>query len=204
MRLRRRAGSDHGIVDRNNGHRHEQAFGTLVRQGGLLHEAELLPRSYGGDSFFGKFHPEAGKELLDSLPVITKALLRRKVTPKGALAPHKIPKADLKHVQRIFDTIEEKDERLEFNLYISGTDEDNAETPAAEKETPVRPEPTPEPTPEPEHEDTAPETATAEAEAPEPEAAPTPAPEPEAEAPTEAGLAPEVPADTDDSEERSS
>ena len=69
--------------------------------------------------------PEAGKELLDSLPVITKALLRRKVTPKGALAPHKIPKDDLKNVQRIFDTIEEKDERLEFNLYISGTDENN-------------------------------------------------------------------------------
>jgi succinate dehydrogenase / fumarate reductase iron-sulfur subunit len=133
MRLRRRAGSDHGIVDRNNGHRHEAAFGTLVRQGGLLHEAELLPRSYGGDSWFGKFHPEAGKELLDSLPVITKALLRRKVTPKGALAPHKIPKEDLKHVQRIFDTIEEKDERYELNLYITGTDEDNAEHPPSER-----------------------------------------------------------------------
>src|SRR6476619_6937245 len=83
MRLRRRAGSDHGIVDRNNGHRHEKAFVTLVRDGGLLHEAELLPRSYGGDSWFGKFHPAAAGELIDSLPVITKALLRRKVTPKG-------------------------------------------------------------------------------------------------------------------------
>src|SRR6476646_9149082 len=50
MRLRRRAGSDHGIVDRNNGHRHESAFGTLVRDNGLLWEAELLPRSYGGDN----------------------------------------------------------------------------------------------------------------------------------------------------------
>ena len=30
---------------------------TLVRDYGLLHEAELLPRSYGGDSWFGKFHP---------------------------------------------------------------------------------------------------------------------------------------------------
>ena len=26
MRLRRIAGADHGINDRNNGHRHEQAF----------------------------------------------------------------------------------------------------------------------------------------------------------------------------------
>src|SRR6201995_3401055 len=46
MRLRRRAGSDHHINDRNTGPRHEAAFVTLVRDGGLLHEAELLPRSY--------------------------------------------------------------------------------------------------------------------------------------------------------------
>ncbi len=123
MRLRRVAG-DHEIVDRNNGHRHESAFVTLVRDGGLLHEAELLPRSYGGDSWFGKFHPAAGQELLDSLPVITRALLRRKVTPKAALFPHKIPKDDLAAVQRIFDTIHARDERDELNLYISGYDED--------------------------------------------------------------------------------
>ncbi|MDX6639208.1 MAG: succinate dehydrogenase / fumarate reductase, iron-sulfur subunit [Solirubrobacteraceae bacterium] len=124
MRLRRRAGNDHGIVDRNNGQRHESAFGTLVRQGGLLHEAELLPRSYGGDSFFGKFAPPAALELIDSLPVITKALIRRKVTPKGALLPHKIPKDDLRSVQRIFDEIEAREERHELNLYITGYDED--------------------------------------------------------------------------------
>jgi succinate dehydrogenase / fumarate reductase iron-sulfur subunit len=39
MRLRRKAGSDHEIVDRNNGHRHEDAFITLVRDYGLLNEA---------------------------------------------------------------------------------------------------------------------------------------------------------------------
>ena len=65
MRLRRKAGSDHKIVDRNNGHRHEDAFVTLVRDYGLLNEAELLPRSYGGNSWFGKFHPAAGKEYLE-------------------------------------------------------------------------------------------------------------------------------------------
>src|SRR5919205_1858127 len=95
MRLRRIAGADHHIVDRNNGERHEAAFVTLVRDGGLLHEAELLPRSYGGDSWFGKFHPAAGQEMLDSLPVILKAVMRRKVSPKGALLGHKIPKSDL-------------------------------------------------------------------------------------------------------------
>jgi succinate dehydrogenase / fumarate reductase iron-sulfur subunit len=123
MRLRRRAGSDHHITDPNNGHRHEQAFVTLVKQGGLLHEAELLPRSYGGDSWFGKFAPPAGLELLSSLPVITKAVMRRKVTPKAALLPHKIPKPDLKGIQRIFDEVESKPERVELNLYITGVDD---------------------------------------------------------------------------------
>jgi succinate dehydrogenase / fumarate reductase iron-sulfur subunit len=127
MRLRRRAGSDHHIVDRNNGERHEAVFVTLVKNYGLLWEAELLPRSYGGNSWFGKFHPAAGQELASSLPAITKAILRRKVTPMGALKPHKIPSADLKQVQEIANEIEGREERLEFNIYISGTDEDNAE-----------------------------------------------------------------------------
>jgi succinate dehydrogenase / fumarate reductase iron-sulfur subunit len=126
MRLRRRAGNDFGIVDRNNGERHEASFVSLVRDNGLLWEAELLPRSYGGNSFFGKFAPSAALELVDSLPVITKALLRRKVTPGGALRPHKIPKDSLRHVQRIYDRVEGHDERIELNLYISGYDEDDA------------------------------------------------------------------------------
>src|ERR687890_22346 len=73
MRLRRIAGNDQKIVDRNNGHRHEEAFTGLVRDYGLNHEAELLPRSYGGNSWFGKFHPNAGLELANSHPVIVKA-----------------------------------------------------------------------------------------------------------------------------------
>jgi succinate dehydrogenase / fumarate reductase iron-sulfur subunit len=127
MRLRRIAGADHHIEDRNNGHRHEQAFVSLVKQGGLLHEAELLPRSYGGDSWFGKFHPKAGAELLDSVPVIAKALARRKVTPMAALKPHKI--TDHKNLDRIFDAIEGRDERVELNLYIVQPDDEpgNAE-----------------------------------------------------------------------------
>jgi succinate dehydrogenase / fumarate reductase iron-sulfur subunit len=127
MRLRRVAGADHHIVDRNNGHRHEQAFTTLVREYGLLHEAELLPRSYGGDSWFGKFHPAAGAELLQSLPAIVRALLRRKVTPTGALFGHRLAKDDLREVAGIFDAIDGESERHELNLYISGyEDEDGA------------------------------------------------------------------------------
>jgi succinate dehydrogenase / fumarate reductase, iron-sulfur subunit len=125
MRLRRRAGNDFGIVDRNNGERHEAAFTGLVRDNGLLWEAELLPRSYGGNSFFGKFAPSAALELVDSLPSITKALVRRKVTPMGALRPHKLPKEDLRAVRRIYERVEGHDERLELNLYISGYDEDD-------------------------------------------------------------------------------
>ena len=127
MRLRRRAGSDHAIADRNNGERHEDAFVGLVRDNGLLWEAELLPRSYGGNSFFGKFHPAAQQELLSSLPSITKALLRRKVTPMGALRPHKLAREDLGQVRAIYDAVGARDQRRELNLYITGTDEDNAD-----------------------------------------------------------------------------
>jgi succinate dehydrogenase / fumarate reductase iron-sulfur subunit len=124
MRLRRIAGNDHHIVDRNNGHRHEDAFVGLVRNSGILHEAELLPRSYGGNSWFGKFHPAAGAELVNSLPSIVKALQRRKVTPGAALRSHRIPKEDLAAVRRIYERVDEADERFELNLYVVGEEED--------------------------------------------------------------------------------
>ena len=77
-----------------------------------------------GSRGFAKFAPSAGLELVDSLPVITKALLRRKVTPGKAIRGHKIPKGDLKSVQRIYDAVEGHDHRHELNLYITGYDED--------------------------------------------------------------------------------
>ncbi|HEV7163295.1 MAG TPA: succinate dehydrogenase/fumarate reductase iron-sulfur subunit [Solirubrobacteraceae bacterium] len=123
MRLRRIAVGDHHIVDQNNGERHEAAFTGLIRDNGILWEAELLPRSYGGASWFGKFAPAAGKELLSSLPVAFYGLLRRKMTLAGILKPHKIPKADLKSVQAIYDKVESRPERYELNLYIAGEDE---------------------------------------------------------------------------------
>jgi succinate dehydrogenase / fumarate reductase iron-sulfur subunit len=142
MRLRRIATNDQQIVDKNNGERHEAAFTTLIKDNGLLWEAELLPRSYGGNSWFGKFAPPAGKELLSSLPAILKALLRGKVTPMGALKPHKIPKQDLKSVQGIFDKVEGREQRYELNLYIAGEapqqgGEDRGESGAASASDPV-------------------------------------------------------------------
>jgi succinate dehydrogenase / fumarate reductase iron-sulfur subunit len=118
MRLRRISGADHHIEDRNNGHRHEMAFVKNIRRNGLLHEADLLPDSYGG-----KFHPRAVPELISSLPVVVKGLMRGKMTPKKALLhEHKAPK----EVRRIFDVVEGRDRRYELNLYISGYEDDPA------------------------------------------------------------------------------
>jgi succinate dehydrogenase / fumarate reductase iron-sulfur subunit len=115
MRLRRRAGSDFGLEDPNNGHRHEQAFVDNIRKNGILHEADLLPDSYGG-----KFNPRAVPELISSLPTAATAMARGKMTPaKVLLHPHKAPK----EVKRIFDKIEQQKERYELNLYIVGEDE---------------------------------------------------------------------------------
>jgi succinate dehydrogenase / fumarate reductase, iron-sulfur subunit len=128
MRLRRIAGSDHEIDDRNNGHRHESAFVRNIEKNGLLHEADLLPDSYGG-----KFHPRAVPELVSSLPVILRALQRRKVTPAKALRhPHKADKA----VKRIFERIHDEDVRHELNLYVVGyedEDQDSADERGPEK-----------------------------------------------------------------------
>jgi succinate dehydrogenase / fumarate reductase, iron-sulfur subunit len=124
MRLRRRAGTDHEIVDRNNGHRHEDSFVTLVRDYGLLHEAELLPRSFGGNSWFGKFHPAAGQVLLKSLGAIVPAVMRGKVKIKTALFGHKLAKSDLDAVKRVYKTVEDRQQRVELNLYVSGYEDD--------------------------------------------------------------------------------
>jgi len=124
MRLRRIAATDQKIVDHNNGKRHEQAFTTLVKDNGLLWEAELLPRSYGGNSWWGKFAPSAGKELLSSLPAIVKALVRGKVSPIGALRPHRLAKRDLSGIRSIYEKIERRDERFELNVYVAGDEEE--------------------------------------------------------------------------------
>lgn len=116
MRLRRIANSDFDIEDRHNGHRHEFAFVKNIEKNGLLHEADLLPDSYGG-----KFHPRAVPELVSSLPVILRALQRGKVTPTGALLhKHKAPK----EVRRIFRDVHDRPERYELNLYVAGEEEE--------------------------------------------------------------------------------
>jgi succinate dehydrogenase / fumarate reductase iron-sulfur subunit len=130
MRLRRIAGSDHEIVDRNNGYRHEHAFVKNIRRNGLLHESDLLADSYGG-----KFSPNAVPELISGLPTALKGLAHGKMTPqKLLLHQHKAPK----EVKRLFDEIEGRPERNELNLYISGVEDEPAEA-TGEREPPVEP-----------------------------------------------------------------
>ena len=58
MRLRRKATDDYEIKDDNNGYGHEKAFVKLVEKYGTLHEAQLLPRSFGQGSLVrGQIEP---------------------------------------------------------------------------------------------------------------------------------------------------
>jgi succinate dehydrogenase / fumarate reductase, iron-sulfur subunit len=116
MRLRRKAGSDFEIKDRNNGYRHEHAFVKNIRRNGILHEPDLLADSYGG-----KFNPSAGRELVSGLPAAISGLMRGKMTPqKLLLHQHKAPA----EVKKLFDTIESRENRNELNLYVSGYEDE--------------------------------------------------------------------------------
>ncbi len=83
MRLRRIATGDHHIVDRNNGERHEAAFTTLVKDNGLLWEAELLPRSYGGNSWFGQIPPARRQRAVELAAVDPQGADARQGHPGG-------------------------------------------------------------------------------------------------------------------------
>jgi succinate dehydrogenase / fumarate reductase iron-sulfur subunit len=132
MRLRRIAGNDYDIDDRNNGHRHEAAFVKNIRKNGLLHEADLLPDSYGG-----KLNPRAVPELISSLPTAATAMARGKITPKTALLhTHKAPK----EVKAMFDKVDGKEQREELNLYVTGYEDDPRDhAPHTDDPTPLEP-----------------------------------------------------------------
>jgi succinate dehydrogenase / fumarate reductase iron-sulfur subunit len=132
MRLRRRATADFGIKDQNNGYGHEHAFTHLIEKYGTLHEAQLIPRSFGQGSLIrGQTEPGAVRQLLQMLPSALRAVLRRKVTPRKALLHPKLP--GQKRLRELFKRIEEKDERLELNLYIVGESGDEEEGATAEE-----------------------------------------------------------------------
>jgi succinate dehydrogenase / fumarate reductase iron-sulfur subunit len=126
MRLRRLATSDYDIQDQNNGYGHGKAFTDIIERWGTLHEAQLLPRSFGQGSLVkGQTRPEGMRQLADSLPTMIRGLKSGKVSPKKALFHPKLPDQD--QVRRIYHEVESKDERLELNLYIVGESGDEAE-----------------------------------------------------------------------------
>ena len=131
MRLRRKATGDFGIKDDNNGYGHEKAFVDLIEKYGTLHEAQLLPRSFGQGSLVrGSLAPSAVKQLVGDLPTGARGLKSGKITPKKALLHPKLP--DQNQVRRIFKEIHSHDERLELNLYIVGENPADEEGATAE------------------------------------------------------------------------
>src|SRR3989440_112338 len=130
MRLRRKATSDYGIKDQNNGYGHEKAFSDLIEKYGLLSEAQLLPKSYGDGSLIrAQVKPAAVKELVAKLPTVLRGLQSGKVSPKTALIHHKLKYQD--QIRRLYKEVESHEDRLELNLYIVGDDSDEGETPHA-------------------------------------------------------------------------
>jgi len=117
MRLRRKATNDFGIKDKNNGYGHEKGFVDIVEKWGTLHEAQLLPRSFGDGSMIkGQTEPGAVKQLVENLPTAFRGLRSGKITPRKALLHPKLP--DQKNVRHIFKEVHDRDERIELNLYI--------------------------------------------------------------------------------------
>ncbi|HZU40656.1 MAG TPA: succinate dehydrogenase/fumarate reductase iron-sulfur subunit [Solirubrobacteraceae bacterium] len=129
MRLRRKAGSDHDIEDRNNGYRHEHAFVNNIKRNGILHESDLLADSYGG-----KFNPNAGRELVSGLPTAMRGLARGKMTVKKLLLHEHKASGEIK---RVFDTVEGRSERVELNLYVTGYEDEPEEASAEHREPPA-------------------------------------------------------------------
>ena len=112
MRLRRIAGSDFDIKDRNNGYRHEHAFVKNIRR--QRHPARVRPARR---LLRWQVPPAAVPELIGGLPTAAKGLVRGKMTPqKLLLHQHKAPP----EVKRLFDQIDGKPQRTELNLYVSG------------------------------------------------------------------------------------
>jgi succinate dehydrogenase / fumarate reductase iron-sulfur subunit len=139
MRLRRLAGHDHDIDDRNNGRRHETAFVNIIEKKGTLDESLLLQESY-AQGIKGKLMPkkDAIKGLLSSLPTAIRGIRTGKMRSLPKLIPGihpKLPGDAQDHVKRIYKHAEEH--REELNLYITG-EEDSEPAEGGAEETSER------------------------------------------------------------------
>jgi succinate dehydrogenase / fumarate reductase iron-sulfur subunit len=128
MRLRRKAGEE-GIDDPNHGHNHEAAFVKIIEKKGTLDEGLLLQESF-APGVKGKLKPSkaAIKELLGSIPTVLRAIKTGKGRSLSKLVPGihpKLPDGAQDEVKAIYKHAEEH--REEFNVYITGEDEDFVE-----------------------------------------------------------------------------
>ena len=131
MRLRRRATGDYEIKDRNNGYGHEKAFVDIIERWGTLHEAQLLPRSFGEGSLLkAQTNPASVRQLVEALPTAVRGLKSGKVTARKTFLHPKLP--DQRKVRKIFKSIEDEDGGVELNLYIVGENADDEEGAMAE------------------------------------------------------------------------
>jgi succinate dehydrogenase / fumarate reductase iron-sulfur subunit len=139
MRLRRKAG-EAGIVDKNNGHNHEDAFVKIIEKKGTLDESLLLQESF-APGIKGKLKPSmsAIKGMIGSLPTAFRGIKTGKMRSLPKLIPgvhHKLPDQD--KVKKIYAHAEEH--KIELNLYIKGEGgDDEDEAPGAEGEGAVTP-----------------------------------------------------------------
>ncbi|HET8954849.1 MAG TPA: succinate dehydrogenase/fumarate reductase iron-sulfur subunit, partial [Solirubrobacterales bacterium] len=126
MRLRRIAGEEHGIVDVNNGHRHEMAFVKNIEKKGTLDESLLLQESL-APGVKGKLVPKHGaiKGLIESIPTAIRGIRTGKMRSLPKLIPGvhpKLPGDAQSHIKRIYAHTEEH--KVELNLYIRGEEAD--------------------------------------------------------------------------------
>jgi succinate dehydrogenase iron-sulfur subunit len=125
MRLRRAAGHDEDIRDKNNGRNHEEAFAKIIEKKGTLDESLLLQESY-APGIKGKLIPRlaALKGLVGSLPTAIRGIRTGKMRSLPKLIPgvhHKLPGDAQNHVKNIYEHAEEH--RAELNLYITGEED---------------------------------------------------------------------------------
>ncbi len=128
MRLRRKAG-EVGVEDPHNGHNHEAAFVKIIEKKGTLDEALLQQESY-APGVKGKLKPTRGaiEGLGKSLPTVLRAIRSGKARSLAKLIPGvhpKLPGGAQDEVRAIYKHAEEH--REEFNIYITGEDEDFVE-----------------------------------------------------------------------------
>jgi succinate dehydrogenase / fumarate reductase iron-sulfur subunit len=145
MRLRRKAGEEGIDDDPNNGHNHVSAFVKMIEKKGTNDEALLIQESY-APGIKGKLKPTKGaiKGLTESLPTVLRAIKTGKARSLSKLIPGihpKLPGGAQDDVKAIYRHAEAHQE--EFNIYIEGEedveaepDETEAEEIAAEEGTP--------------------------------------------------------------------